>query len=86
MKGKASGNTEMSSRLRHSSSSGVVVRVPEGRANTISSAIRNSNTPPAIRNELSEMPMSSRNRAPTNANSTQIPREIAAALPAIFRL
>ena len=41
MNGKASGNTEMSSRLSDSSRSGWVDRVPEVRANTMSSEIRN---------------------------------------------
>ena len=42
--------------------------------------IRNNSVPPAIRNELSEIPMMSRNRAPTNANSTQMMSAISACL------
>ena len=42
MNGKASGNTEMSSRFLASSCSGVVERAPDVRANTTTSAIRNS--------------------------------------------
>ena len=72
MKGKASGNTEMSSRVLASSCSLVVEWVPEVRANTMSSAIRNSRVPPAMRKELREIPMTSKNRAPTKANSTQM--------------
>ena len=86
MKGNARGNTEMSSRVLASSFSGVVDLVPDVRANTISSAIKNSSVPPAMRNELSEIPMMSRNFAPTNANRTQMINAIAAALPAIFFL
>jgi len=86
MKGNASGNTEMSSRLLASSCSDVVERVPEGRANTMSSAIKNSRVPPAIRNAFRDIPMTSRNLAPTNANSTHIPNAITVALPAIFFL
>ena len=65
MKGNASGNTEMSSRFLASSCSRVVDLVPEVRANTMSSEIKNSSVPPAMRNELKEIPMMSRNRAPT---------------------
>ena len=86
IKGNASGNTEMSSRFFASSCSGVVERVPDGRANTMSSAIKNSSVPPAIRNELREIPMMSKNLAPANANSTQMARAIAVALTAIFFL
>ena len=86
MKGNAKGNTEMSSRVLASSFSLVVDLVPEVRANTMSSAIKNSNVPPAMRNELNEIPMISKNRAPTNANSTQMISAIAADLPAIFFL
>ena len=83
MKGNASGKTEISSRFSDSSRSGVVERVPDGRANTISSAIRNSSVPPAIRNELSSIPMRSRNFAPASANTKQIPSAIALALQAM---
>ena len=86
MNGNASGNTEMSSRFMASSRSGMVDLVPEVRANTISSEIKNSRVPPAMRNELNEIPMMERNRAPPNANSTQIASAMAAALPAIFLL
>jgi hypothetical protein len=86
MKGKASGKTDISSRFLASSCSVLVERVPEVRANTMSSAIRNSRVPPAIRNELREIPMMSRNPAPTSANSTHITSAITAALAAIFCL
>ena len=76
----------MSSRVLASSFSVVVDWVPEVRANTMSREIKNSRVPPAMRNELNEIPMISRNLAPTNANSTQMTSAIAADLPAIFFL
>ena len=63
-----------------------VERVPEGRANTMSSAIKNSRVPPAMRNELREIPMMSKNFAPASANITEIAKAIAVDLPAIFFL
>ncbi len=80
------GKTEMSSRFLLSSCSGVVERVPEARAKTMSSAIRKRRVPPAMRNELREIPMISKNFAPTNANSTHIPHAMRVDLPAIFFL
>jgi hypothetical protein len=69
-----------------SSFSVVVDFVPEVRANTMSSAIKKSSVPPAIRNELKEIPMTSRNLAPTSANNTQMTSAIVADLAAIFFL
>src|SRR5882762_9918920 len=84
MKGNASGKTEISWRLSDSSRSDVVERVPEGCANTISSEIKKSKVPPAIRKELSAIPMTSRNFAPAIANTKQIPRAMALDLNAMF--
>ncbi len=50
MNGNASGNTEMSARRTLSARSLLEVRVPDSRAKTISSAMRNSSMPPKIRN------------------------------------
>ena len=72
MNGKASGNTEMSARRRLSACSSVEVRVPDSRANTISSATRNSSTPPKMRNESMLMPILARKPAPLSAKAMMI--------------
>ncbi len=58
----------MSARFLLSTFSSLEVRVPDSRANTISSAMRKSNKPPKILNELIEMPIAARKPAPTSAN------------------
>ena len=73
MKGNARGKTEISARFLLSTFSSLEVRVPDSRANTISSAMRKSNKPPKILNESMEMPIALRNPAPTSANSRIIP-------------
>ena len=73
MKGKASGNTEMSARRRLSACSSDEVRVPDSRANTISSATRNSSRPPKMRNESMLMPMAPRKPAPLKAKPMMMP-------------
>src|SRR5262245_42694816 len=73
MNGNASGKTEMSARRLLSTFSSLEVRVPDSRANTISSAMRKSNNPPKILNESMAMPIAARNPAPTSAKSRSIP-------------
>src|SRR5262245_33226676 len=85
MKGNASGKTETSLRLIPSTFSSGVVRVPDSRANTISSAIRNSMMPPAMRNASMLMPMILRNPAPPTANSRSTMPAMQTALSAILR-
>ncbi len=86
MKGNASGNTEMSARRRLSACSSVEVRAPDSRANTISSASRNSNNPPKILNDSRLIPISSRNAAPPSANSSRMPAATTTAFAAMRRL
>ena len=86
MNGNASGKTEMSARLRLSAASLLEVRVPDSRANTISSASRNNNKPPNIRNASRLMPMRPRKGAPPRANSTRITADTPTALTAMRRL
>ena len=63
----------MSARFLLSTFSSLEVRVPDSRANTISSAMRKSNRPPKILNESMAMPIAERNPAPTSAKSRSIP-------------
>jgi hypothetical protein len=73
----------MSARRRVSAfSAGVVF---SSRANTMSRAIRNSITPPPMRNASMLMPMIPMNQLPLSANTTRIVSEIAAAFSAMRR-
>ena len=85
MNGNASGNTEMSARFFASTRSFEVWRVPDSRAKTISSAIRNSMMPPAMRNASMLMPMTRRNQVPPTANSRNIVPESRTAFSAMRR-
>ena len=62
MNGNASGNTEISARRTLSARSLLEVRVPDSRANTISSAMRNSSSPPKMRNASILIPASAQER------------------------
>src|SRR5215469_11827715 len=86
MNGNASGNTEMSARRRLSAASPEEVRVPDSRANTISSDRRNSSNPPKMRKASRLMPMRLRKDAPPSANSTRIAAATLTALSAMRRL
>ena len=76
----------MSARRLLSASSLLEVRVPDSRANTISSDSRNSSRPPKILNASRLMPMSSRNAAPPKAKSTRIAAATSTARMAMRRL
>src|SRR5882762_214715 len=86
MNGNASGKTEISARRRLSAASLLEVRVPDSRANTISSASRNNSKPPNMRNASRLMPMSLRNPAPPSANSSRITADTLTAFSAMRRL
>src|SRR6266480_1817641 len=86
LRAAASGKTEISARRRLSAASLLEVRVPDSRANTISSASRNNSKPPNMRNASRLMPMSSRNAAPPSANSSRITADTLTAFSAMRRL
>ena len=63
----------------------IVNTVPGDRANTISSAIRNSSSPPNMRNDSRLMLMILRNGSPSRANTVRITADIMTARRAICR-
>lgn len=89
IRGIASGKIEMSSPFSSSASScsrTVALRIPEGRAKTISRESRKSRAPPAILNAGTPMPNALNNPCPPNAKKSRIAAPTAVPLIAALRL
>jgi hypothetical protein len=86
IRGVASGNTETSGLAAASArSSAVVVVPPDARANTMSTAISSSSTPPAVRRAGRVIPNARSTPSPSRAKNRRIPAPIRQPLRAMAR-